>query len=185
MMNVISLSLILFTAVAAHAATPGFSQGNQFYAVPLQGAVTVYCGPGDTAKYSCFSTVLDPVSYDFFVGPAGVTAQQVSLSCLRQDGSRRDRTEDYSPATVQSVNAFNLWISTPFQRPLLAIGVNKIDYKMTNMGKIIDQGTFSVNVAHGDARTCPTTHYNSNDPNDCQSPYTVCQRYFEQYDYCR
>lgn len=185
MKYVISLSLILFTTVVARAAAPGFAQGNQFYAIPLQGNVTVYCGTSESASYTCYDTVLDPASYDYFVGPEGIRAEQVTLSCLRQDGTRRDRTEDYDTKNTRSLHAYNLWINTPFQRPLLAMGVNKIDYTMSNMGKIIQQGTFSVNVAHGKARNCPTTHYNSSDINDCQSPYTVCQRYFEQYDYCR
>lgn len=185
MMYVISLFLPLFTAVATYAATPGFSLGDQFYATPLQGTVTVYCNPGESVTYTCHATVLDPSNYDYFIGPEGTKAQEVSLSCVRPDGSRRDRTEEYNNRTRKSANAFNLWISTPFQRPLLALGTNQVDYRMMSMGKIIDQGTFSVNVAHGSARTCPATHYNSTDANDCQSPYTVCQRYFEQYDYCR
>jgi hypothetical protein len=185
MMYVISLFFILFTTLAARAATPGLSLGNQFYATPLQGVVTVYCGTSSPVTYTCYDTVLDPSSYDYFIGPQGVRADQVSLSCLRQDGSRRERTEDYDAKNRHSLRAYNLWINTPFQRPLLAIGVNKIDYKMMSTGKIIEQGTFSVNVTHGHLRTCPPTHYNSKDPSDCESPYTACQRYFEQYDYCR
>lgn len=184
MKYVFSLILILFTTVAAHAAAPGFSQGSQFLAVPIQGVVTVYCSNGDTATYTCYDRVLDPSSYDYFVGPEGVRAQEITLSCVRPDGSSRERTEEYDTKGTKSLHAFNLWINTPFQRPLLGMGMNKIDYRMSNMGKIIQQGTFTVNVAQGTARTCPTTHYNSADRNDCQSPYTVCQRYFEQYDYC-
>lgn len=185
MTYVFSLILILFTTVAARAAAPGFSQGNQFFAVPLEGVVTVYCTNGDAATYSCYDTVLDPASYDYFIGPEGIRAQEITLSCVRPDGTVRERKEEYDTKGTKSLHAFNLWINTPFQRPLLGMGVNKIDYRMSNMGKIIQQGTFSVNVAHGTARTCPTTHYNSADANDCKSPYTVCQRYFEQYDNCR
>lgn len=185
MTYVFSLILILFTTVAARAAAPGFSQGNQFFAIPLQGVVTVYCSNGETATYTCYDSVLDPSSYDHFIGPEGIRAQQITLSCIRPDGTTRERTEDYDTKSTKSLHAFNLWINTPFQRPLLSMGTNKIDYRMTNMGKIIQQGTFSVSVAHGATRVCPTTHYNSADANDCQSPYTVCQRYFEQYDNCR
>ena len=184
-MYAISFFIIFFTTVVAHAATPGFSQGNLFIAVPLQGTVTVYCASGPSVTYSCYDTVLDPASYDYFLGPAGVIADQITLISTRMDGSKRDRTEDYNSGGEKSASAFNLWISTPFQRPLLGLGTNKIDYKLTNMGKLVQQGNFTVTVGHGQTRTCPATHYNSADPSDCQSQYTVCQRYFEQYDYCR
>lgn len=184
-MYVISLFLILFTAVAARAATPSFSQGKQFSAISLQGEVTVYCLGGTTVTYKCFDTALDPVSYDYFVGSNTLRADQVAITCTRADGSKRDAKMAYDYQNGRSADAFNLWINTPFQHPLLAVGNNKVDYKLTSSGKIVDEGSFIVNVDRGAARTCPTTHYNSNDAADCESPYTVCQRYFEQYDNCR
>ncbi|MGZ3746495.1 MAG: hypothetical protein ACXWRE_04030, partial [Pseudobdellovibrionaceae bacterium] len=117
--------------------------------------------------------------------PQGVKADEVSLTNTRADGSRRERTEAYNSKGLRSANAFNLWISTPFQRPLLGLGINKIDYRLSGAGKIVGQGAFSVSVIHGATRTCPTTHYNSVDPTDCQSQYSMCQKYFEQYDSCR
>lgn len=185
MKKVISIFLVLGAVSAAQGVNVGFSQGNQFHSSHLQGKVTVFCDSGVEATYACNDTVLDPVSYDYFIGPQGVKAEEVSLTSTRADGSRRDRTEAYNSNGPRSMSAFNLWISTLFQRPLLALGINKIDYRLMSTGKIVDQGKFLVNVVYGEARTCPTTQYNSADPSDCQSPYTVCQKYFEQYDYCR
>ncbi|HEY8271261.1 MAG TPA: hypothetical protein VIG33_10270 [Pseudobdellovibrionaceae bacterium] len=179
------LGLILSTGFAADETSVGFSQGNRFYSSHLQGTVTVYCESGETVTYTCNDTVLDPSSYDYFVGPQGVKAEEVSLTSTRADGSRRERTESYNSKTPRSMSAFNLWISTPFQRPLLGLGSNKIDYRLKSAGKTVDQGAFSVSVTYGGPRTCPATHYNSNDASDCQSPYTICQKYFEQYDHCR
>ena len=182
---VISTFLALVSVVSAQAATAGFSQGTQFSSSHIQGTVTVYCSGADAVTYACYDTVLDPHNYDYFIGPAGVVADEVTLSNLRPDGSRRERTEVYNFRKNRSDGAFNLWISSPFQRPLLAHGKNSVDFRLLSRGKIVNQGNFVVAVAQGAARTCPTTHYNSNDANDCKSQYTVCQRYFEQYQYCR
>jgi hypothetical protein len=185
MNKVVSIVFMLGAAAVAHATTPGFSQGSEFYSSHVQGAVVVTCNRGETATYACNDTVLDPASYDYFVGPEGVNAVEVSLTSTRADGSRRDRTEIYNSKNYRSARPFNLWISTPFQRPFLALGTNRVDYRLMTTKKIVNQGTFSVNVTHGEPRTCPTTHYNSTDSSDCESQYTVCQKYFEQYDYCR
>lgn len=185
MKHLLTLFLVLFMAAAAQAATAGFSKGNQFYAVPLEGTVTVSCGPDQVVEFTCHDKVLDPFNYDYFIGPEGVSASSVTLSSFHQDGSRRDRTEGYIDRSRKSANAFNLWISTPFQRPLLEMGENKVDYKLTTGGQVVEQGSFQVKVVNGAGRICPATYYNSLDANDCKSPYTVCQKYFEQFDYCR
>jgi hypothetical protein len=178
-----SFLAFLWTNLAS-AVEVGFSSGKQFTSISLHGQVTVDCAGGTTAEYSCRDSALEPVSYDYFIGPEGITATDVSLSNLRPDGTRRDRSSAYSVSVGRSNEAFNLWISTPFQRPLLASGVNKVAYVMKNKGATVGQGSFVVNVGPGTARECPTTHYNSPDAADCQSQYSVCQRYFEQYQSC-
>jgi hypothetical protein len=170
---------------AAVAADVAFSSGNNFSSIPIRGQVEVTCADGTLVQYSCHDTVLDPASYDYFVAPQGSNADQVSLSNLRADGSRRNRSSDYDAKAGHSSDAFNLWISTIFQKPLLQMGVNKVDYTLSKDGKTTLQGTFSVKVSAGTLRECPKTHYNSTEPVDCQSQYTVCQRYFEQYQNCR
>lgn len=185
MEKMISTLFILISIVSMQASAVGFSSGSQFASSPIRGFVTVYCNGGEVVTYPCYDTVLDPHNYDYFVGPDGVVADQVSLSNLRADGSRRERTEVYLHHEKRSEGAFNLWISSLFQRPLLAMGTNTVDYRLISRGKIVHQGVFTVTVTSGATRTCPTSHYNSGTPNDCQSQYTVCQRYFEQYNYCR
>jgi len=193
MKTVISTFLILISVVTANAQissqpaslTVGFLSGSQFSSSHIQGAVTVYCSNNDSVTFTCYDTVLDPNNYDYFAGPPGVVADELTLNNLRPDGGRREKTVTYNYVESRSEDAFNLWISSPFQRPLLALGKNNVDYLLLSRGKIVNQGTFIVNVTQGEPRTCAATHYNSNDPNDCKSQYTVCQRYFEQYNYCR
>jgi hypothetical protein len=170
---------------SAFVADVGFTSGAKFLATPVQGQVAVSCSNGASANYSCHDMALDPASYDYFVGPVGVDADTVLLVSNRPDGSHRDRSSQYDARVGRSVDAFNLWISTLFQRPLLQLGMNTVSYTMTKRGQTVRQGSFVVNVEHGNLRACPVTHYNSGDANDCQSQYTVCQKYFEQYDYCR
>jgi len=174
---------VFMTSVAL--ADVGFSSGNKFTASPIRGHVTVTCADGSSVRYSCRDNVLEPESYDYFIGPQGVSADMIRLDSVRADGSHRQRSSSYNGKDGRSVDAFNLWISTLFQRPLLLAGVNKVTYALSNAGKAVSQGTVVVNVDQGAARECPATHYNSADAVDCQSQYTVCQRYFEQYQFCR
>ncbi len=179
------LTPLLLMAQSAFATAAGFSSGNNFIASAVQGQVVVHCVDGNSSTYNCRDTVLDPVSYDFFMGPPGTRADEVTLSSLRADGTRRERTSDYDPVVGKSREPFNLWISTIFQRPLLFLGVNKINYTFKSRGQLVSQGAFDAVVSYGAPRECPVTHYNSSDNNDCQSQYSVCQQYFEQYQYCR
>lgn len=177
--------LVLLFSPFAFTAEGSFLTGVNFTAVPIQGQVTVYCAEGASAGYSCRDTALEPVSYDYFVGPQGVVADQVLIRSSRADGSVRERVSEYDASAGRSKEAFNLWISTPFQRPLLQTGSNKVDFTMKSHGQTLSQGEFTVMVRTGAARECPSTHYNSAEAIDCQSQYTVCQRYFEQFQNCR
>lgn len=185
MNKLLSLSFFVFFSAMAEAGAVGFAHGTEFSSSHIQGSVTVYCNSGEVGNFNCYDTVLDPNNYDYFVGPAGVTADQVALSNLREDGSRHERSDFYDDRRNRSEGAFNLWISSLFQRPLLGAGKNQIDFRLLNRGQIVQQGRFTVTVTRGAPRACPASHYNSNAPSDCTSQYTVCQRYFEQYNYCR
>ncbi|WP_413585704.1 hypothetical protein [Bdellovibrio sp. HCB274] len=176
---------------AVHAADAvGFSSGSQFQATPIEGQVHVTCegfNGGGAATFTCRDVVLDPVSYDYFMGPRDARAVRYELRNLREDGSVRTKEDDYSGSQGRSGSAINLWISTIFQKPLLAAGKNKISYAVyaSNNREPLSHGEFSINVARNASRVCPSTHYNSADVNDCSSQYSVCQRYFQQFNNCR
>ncbi|MBO9666567.1 MAG: hypothetical protein J7501_07100 [Bdellovibrio sp.] len=176
----------------AHAAdVAGFSSGNDFKATPLEGQVVVTCegfNGGGSASFTCRDVVLDPVSYDYFKGPRDARATKVELTNKRDDNSVRTKSDDYDGARGRSRGSVNLWISTLFQKPLLMAGKNRIHYKVTGdntSAAPFAEGDIVVTVTRNKARSCPTTHYNSADVNDCTSQYSVCQRYFEQFNYCR
>ncbi len=173
----------------AQVTSPSFSKGSVFSAIPIQGQVRVICngfnGSG-TAQYFCRDVVLAPQAYDVFVGPKDARSKKVDLSCTREDGSVRGRSSNYDGAKGRSSDSFNRWISTIFQKPLLAYGKNTVTYTLKDdKGAVTTSGSFAVTVNKVVLRECPLATYNSTDINDCNSQYSVCQRYFEEYHYCQ
>lgn len=185
-------TVVLLLAFCSFAqANPGFSRGNELSATPIQGQVRVFCngfnGSG-TAIYSCRDVALDPQAYDYFVGPQDARADKVELTATREDGSTRSKMVDYDGARGKSREAFNLWISTLFQKPLLQYGMNSVRYRIFSGNRVADtlgEGTFAALVKRGAARTCPAAQYNSTDMNDCSSQYSICQKYFEEFHNCQ
>lgn len=182
---------IMFFTFSAQANYVGFVHGSEFTAAAVEGRVTVHCngfnGVGN-AVYACRDAVLEPQIYDYFTGPRDAKATDVELKCTRDDGSVRSKTSGYNGAKGVSSDSFNLWISTLFQKPLLQVGKNTIDYRITADDRAkteIAKGRFVVNVVRAPARRCADAHYNSTDINDCNSQYSVCQRYFEELNHCR
>lgn len=182
--------LILFVSSAGWAA--GFRSGSLFQSTAIRGKVTVTCqdatgNAGSTsAVYDCRDTVLDPGVYDYFIGPVYNSAARVRLHAVHDNGTTRDRVVDYDGPRGISKVAVNLWIRTLFQYPLLDLGKNQIEYTITDsLGRSLASGSFETNVARGAARVCQDTFYNSYDSTDCSSQYTVCQRYFQQFNNCR
>lgn len=184
------LLAMLVLAPIAHAEfdSAGFQSGNDFQSVFLRGEITVSCrdvttGQNDFATYRCVSDVLEPADYVRFQGPA-VDADKVSLSCLREDGSVREKSEKYSSGL--SKGRFNLWTASLTQRPLLKFGRNVIDYTLTKSGAPVTSGQFIAQVTSGQERTCSRRrHYFSNDMRDCRTGQSLCARFFNEENHCK
>lgn len=186
-----SIILVLTTCSSGYAAPVGFSLGNDLVAAPIQGQVQVTCtgfNGNSSAVYTCRDIALDPQAYDFFVGPQDGYADTVELTAIHEDGSSRTKTEDYDGRSGKSRSPLNLWISTIFQKPLLEYGRNIVRYRLYASGRSAETSRgdqFVVTVKRGTARSCPLAHYNSTDVNDCNSQYSICQKYFAEYRNCR
>lgn len=181
---------LFFSSFSANAGV-GFSQGNQLTAVFSQGEITVYCsadgagGAGRYARYLCQEDLILTGEYDYFVGPQGVMADEVTLTALHEDGSQRKKTVAYDSQAARSAKRFNLWISTLLQRPLLNAGMNRISYKMTLNGKLTAQGEFDVEVKDGGKKVCSRRgNYWSNNSTDCNSGSHFCNQFFRENNYC-
>ncbi|MGZ3773540.1 MAG: hypothetical protein ACXVCY_00810 [Pseudobdellovibrionaceae bacterium] len=182
--------ILLFHVISSFAhADIGFSRGGELVATSIQGQVHVVCngfnGAG-SVTYTCREIVLDPNPYDYFVGPQDSRINKVNLTALHEDGSSREKVVDYDGVHGKTRDALNLWISTIFQKPLLAYGLNTIRYRLySDNGDGQYEGNFNVTVKRGSTRQCTSTQYESADINDCNSQYSVCQRYFEENHNCR
>lgn len=181
----------LFLSSFSANADVGFSQGNQLTAVLSQGEIAVHCtadgigGGARTALYLCQEDLILTGEYDYFVGPQGVAADEVTLTAQHEDGSQRTKTVAYDAKEARSAKRFNLWISTLLQRPLLDPGLNRVSYKMTLKGKMTAQGEFEVEVKNGGKKVCSRRGtYWSNNSIDCNSSSHFCSQYFRENNYC-
>lgn len=164
-----------------------FKEGNQFFSTPIYGRVNITCrdmGTGETqhAIYTCNDLRLSPVEYDFFIGPSSIKADSVTITAIQQNGKKVEKSSKYS--SYQSTTRMNLWIRSLLQTPLLSDGINKISYKLSFENKVVSEGQFEVTVTRAETRQCPNGSINSNIMSDCNSPYSACQRYFNEYNYC-
>ncbi|KHD89065.1 MAG: hypothetical protein OM95_05760 [Bdellovibrio sp. ArHS] len=168
----------------------GFKNGNERTAVLSEGRIFVHCdggiGGGPTSgSFRCTEEILLTGEYDYFVGPASVPGDEVTLVARHEDGSQRTKTVDYDSAKGRTKKQINLWIATLLQRPLLDPGKNIVSYKLTKNGKITAAGEFIATVKDGGRRTCSrSATYWSNISSDCQNGGSLCQRYFSENNYC-
>ncbi|MFZ4405191.1 MAG: hypothetical protein ACOYOK_13910 [Pseudobdellovibrionaceae bacterium] len=212
------LSVVFVTASSIAMADFGFSQGNTMQTVILQGQASIVCreqtfdpprlpdlprGPRpfvedlnyriqgyntDMATFNCRTERLEPYSYDRFIGPVNAEATQVRLTVNRADGSQRIRTVSYRGADGRTKDALNLWLSAAYEKPLLAKGINKVQFQLLNSANsVLQSGEFTATVqSSGVARQCERSLFNSDNLMDCRSQYSTCQRYFGmEFNNCR
>ncbi len=186
-----SIVLVLLLGAFAAQADVGFQHGNDLTAVLSQGDIAVHCqsnGPGggpSFGSFRCQEDILLTGEYDYFQGPAGVKADEVTLTAFHQDGSQRSKTVGYDSEKGLSSKRINLWIATLLQRPLLDVGTNRVTYKMIHNGKVSSQGEFTAVVKDGGRKTCTRrgTYWSSNSM-DCQSGGSFCSQFFRENNYC-
>lgn len=184
------VSIMMILLSFSHAETPvGFSGGKNFVATPIEGQVAVTCegfnGTGQ-ALFTCRDVTLDPGTHDYVIGPQNDQASRIDLTAHHEDGASVSKTLNYNGSQGKSSDRVNLWLSTLFQKPLLDRGVNRVSYVMYSSGKTeISRGDFEVIVQRGKSRMCQPSSYTSTDLNDCHSQFSICQRYFQESNYCK
>lgn len=173
----------------AQADVAGFSRGSEFIGTSIQGQVRVNCNGFNgsaTAVYNCRDIALEPNPYDHFIGPKDSRLDKIDLTAFHEAGTNRNKLMGYDGIRGKSREAFNLWISTIFQKPILAFGLNTIRYKLySDYNSTVVEGNFNVVVKRGFARQCQSMQYDSSDINDCNSQYSICQRYFNEQKNCQ
>lgn len=182
------MTIICFASLS-QAVDVGFKNGNERTSVNVQGDILVVCqDPMGTqfGNFHCEKDILLPSEFDYFQGPEGVKADEVTLTATREDHSVRSKTMSYDGVKRQSVKEFNLWINTLFQRSLLKLGQSKVDFVIKNRGKVTSLGRFEAFVKDGGTRICRRRgHYQSSVGNDCSvGGSRFCQQFFWENKYC-
>lgn len=185
--------LNLMTAFSAFmwevpASAAGFFTGDTYTSTVMTGTVQVVCRKPDNtminSEFNCRTSSLDPVETDFFMGPFNTFADTVTLNSTLESGETRKAILPYESISGRTADKINLWVQGVGQRPLLASGTNQIIYTMTFKGSVVAQGSFSVLVKKSTSIVCQKATYQSNNTSDCESPYSMCNRYFQDMIYC-
>lgn len=162
----------------------GFSRGASFQQVRLEGYLRVQC-PDSVIETHCGDTFLNPWPYDVFIGPQKAEIISLRLRAFSAENEPREIESVYDGRSGRS-EEINLGVSSIFQRPLLRLGQNRIEFTLRNrQGRIVEQGTFEVTVQRGAIRNCGPREIHSNYRNDCGLPYSFCQQYFKEQKYCQ
>ncbi|MGZ3804406.1 MAG: hypothetical protein ACXVB4_09370 [Pseudobdellovibrionaceae bacterium] len=188
MKNTLVISILLFNSLQSHAI--GFKNGNERTAVRIEGDISLSCqDPVQGIKFAnfrCQRDILLPSEFDFFQGPEGVQADEVTLTATMEDNSTRSKKIGYDGSKNQSSKEFNLWVLSLLQRPLLGFGKNDISFVMKYKDKVTSVGSFEAFVKDGGVKICRRRgNYQSNLGNDCLfGNDRFCDQYFWENKYC-
>lgn len=185
---ILIFSLISFAETSDTVLPVGFTGGSQFESRSISGQIQIQCQEAsqfETRYSNCYGLLLLPYEYDYFVGPRGIDADTVQLTVVQQDGTSRSKSSGYDSTKARSTSRFNLWIRTLTQTPLLDEGLNTATYKLTKNGVQKASGQFQVKVSRGTSAHCRDTgYYNSSLMSDCRNPGFICDRYFQERNFC-
>ena len=153
----------------------GFASGDTFTAYNLQGSLTLFC-PTRTRYTNCYGYTLTPKMWDPLVFPSSINADEVELTNMTSR-NQRSKTSRIRNGENRSQKAFNLWVRTLLQRPLLALGANTIAYEFSQNNNVTERGEFQVYVNDGGNKICPHLRMSASD-RDCDNPTLACDSYF-------
>lgn len=180
----ILVALLLTNQVMAQ----GFVEGDHYEISTYLGQVTLFCfgqGGNRTVFYSCAQERVFPDAFARFAPGERVDADEVRLTAVHESGQQREQTRAFQSRSQES-RSFNLLVRTLFQRPLLGLGDNRIDYELTRRGVMVAFGEFDVRVERDPVtRQCRPLSFSTNDPNLCQNQFNACDMYFRQVGSCR
>jgi hypothetical protein len=182
--SLLSLFAVSMIGTSAFAVSVGFADGNQFNSATIRGTLSLTCydrfGNRQYQELYCEEETLDPVEMSYLTTSEPIDADGVTLSATRKDGSMRMKTQGYDASKMRSTKRFNLWVSSLLQKPLLDVGVNRIEYNFVKNDATVASGTFDATVTRGPMRTCP--HGVEMNGQSCDIDY--CAHYFEDNNYC-
>lgn len=185
-----SLFLSLILSLPGFAQSFGFSTGSHLSVRQISGSITVTCPAEDeglkTAQFLCRGIDVSPDSFAYFLGPQGVLADEVQLTILWSDGSRRVlRPIEYDSNRGQSREQIELWPRAGLGRASISQGINRVQYRLLSLGQVVSEGEFSVAVERAEPKRCQSKNYAAVFPSDCDNQFTMCERFFTELNNCR
>lgn len=181
-----AIVLGLFLAVSTHSWGLGLASGNHFETISMKGRVVVHCSENnqrDTAYYNCGAVALSPVEFDYIVS-SGLNADKVTVNYTDSRGKDRSKSVNFDANKQRSTKRVNLWIGTLLQRPLLHSGDNQLEFVATKNGQVVRRENTTVSVVRGEDRQCLSRTYFSRALQDCRNSSFICQKYFQDENYC-
>jgi hypothetical protein len=161
-----------------------FLRGDQFQYTSIEGALSLQCA-GQTKSVNCRDTFLDPWPYDIYVGTKNPNATSVELVTSVGGIQTQDVVVKYDGVNGKSEQV-NLGVYSLFQKPMLKLGINQVRYILLGRsGNVLETNTFTVAVTRGNTRTCESRVITTPNPDDCDHPYSACQVYFRNLNFCR
>lgn len=176
-----------FLASSVPSVAADFNGHREFTHVDLVGDVDVTClGGGQIGRrsFQCSGYMLNPQMFSRFHHEFDGQADRVTLSTQHRNNKTVRKSSDWDQSKQRSKDAFNLWVSTVFQRPLLQMGLNTISYDLTRSGRSVESGTFMVRVNDGGTRQCRYRRITTTDSTLCENGNIACGDYFELENNC-
>lgn len=177
LIGIVGLGIGLLLSTSVNAAE--FQQGSEYRVTRATGLAHVTCNYYQNGRYftrraqvRCSSDFSSPEAYSRFTH----TGSEATSVRITNNSNSRSKTKTFYASKGES-KRFNLLVRTLFQKPLLKLGSNNLNYQLLlKDGSVEEEGRFDVNVDFR-RKQCRTSFMYSSNPNDCQG-YSVCGRYF-------
>ena len=186
-----AISLALFhLGLGAEAAQ--FGLDNKYTAVEIFGRIEVRCRDNPRPNFSryrvyhtCRDWTLDPAEYDYFYHDSQKIADRFKLKSHQANGRVRSKEGGFNSKKGRSQDRVNLWVETLFQRALLDVGSNRIEFALLKGAQVQEEGEFTLEVNVGERRQCQRRSFRAMSPSDCDYPERFCWQYFNEANYCQ
>ncbi len=185
---IIGLSFVLSLVTALMAQdVAGLRVGSNLTSTSINGDLVLTCfeaGRTQVAYQRCYDNILSGENWSKFYYDAEVNADRVELIATWENGRVVKKSSSFNRLSGESSSAFNLWIWSLLQRPLLSEGNNEIHYKLQKGNTLVQEGDFIVTITPTTPRRCNYGRYTSYRIADCQNAVLLCRRYFQDENYC-
>jgi len=165
------------------AQTVGFSHGNSIQLSTYGGYAYVQCAGNIPRTIPCYASDAEPGFTDVLTTSAPIDADSVTLVATHEGG--KQATKNNVTFKNGASDKINLLITSLFQRPLLDIGQNKVDYTFKKGATTVLTGSIQVEVGLK-ALHCPSlTLFEAGPACLNENDILLCNDYFNRVNGCQ